>query len=576
MTTIAATNARARFGVSARARNLVAAVLVLAVAALIWLPREPGPIDMRWDGAVYYILGTSLAQGKGYKLLNEPGEIAAVQYPPMLPAAIAAHQRLLGTSDPVLVGRALRATSFLIFLAYALVAFRFFTDYVSTELALLGTMLTLFCMNAWFLSDALFPDVWFGVATLLFLVLVRQRQTVAVSCLTYLSALMSYGLRTIGLAAFAVWVLQSLVRRNYRQAVVRAMLVIVPVAGWQLYVVSVERSAAYLHPAYEYQRAPYLFYNVSYSRNIALRDPFTPEKGRVRIARRVARNLLDVPVAVGETLTASRNYFEAVLHRVFGDRPVARSAIVWGLFAALSIFGAVLVAGGGSVLLRDREWIVPVYLAGYIGAICLTPFPGQFLRYLMPVAAPLALCALILLRTLGLRWPLLLVPALLIELLVFASVQLHDYQAVSYIDAAGRQTSYNLFFYGDDKRGFDEAVDYLHAIAGRASIVAAWAPQWIYLRTGLKAVMPPFEQNVANAERLLEGVPVDYLVVGKDVIGSERYTVPVVSSFSDRWETAYATRTGGWTIYRRRNARSIADTRPTPPESLRPEAVRVR
>lgn len=574
MTTIAATNARTHVGVSARARNAVAAVLVLAVAALIWIPREPGPIDMRWDGAVYYVLGTSLAEGKGYRLLNEPGEIAAVQYPPLLPAVVALHQRLLGTSDPIVVGRALRVTSFLVFVAYALIAFRFFVEYVSTELSLLGTMLTLFCMNAWFLSDALFPDVSFGAATLLFLIFVRRRQTIAGSCFTYLAALMAYGLRTIGVTAFAVWVLQSLVRRNYRQAAVRAMLVIVPVAGWQLYVASVERSAAYVHPAYEYQRAPYLFYNVSYARNIALRDPFTPEKGRVRIARRIARNLLDVPVAIGETLTASRNYFETVLHRLFRDGPVVRPIIVWGLFGVLSLFGGVLVVGGGGVLLRDREWIVPVYLAAYVAAICLTPFPGQFLRYLMPVAAPLALCALVLLRALGPKWPLLLIPALLIQLVVFAWVQVRDYQAVSYVDAAGRRTSYKLFFYGDDKRGFDEAVDYLHANAERASVVAAWAPQWIYLRTGLKAVMPPFEQNVANAERLLEGVPVDYLVVGKDVIASERYSVPVVNSFRDRWDTAFTTPTGGWTIYRRRSVRSIADTRQTQPGNLRPEAAR--
>ncbi len=91
-----------------RARMLsadaVALLVVIAVAALTWLPRSKGPIDLRWDGSVHYILGTSLAQGKGYRLLNEPGEIAAVQYPPLLPAIVAAHQLVLGTSDPWVVG----------------------------------------------------------------------------------------------------------------------------------------------------------------------------------------------------------------------------------------------------------------------------------------------------------------------------------------------------------------------------------------------------------------------------------------------------------------------------------------
>ena len=78
---------------------LILALLALTVAT--WVPRFRGPIDLRWDGATYYVLGTALAEGKGYRLLNEPGDIEAVQYPPLLPALVAAHQWVLGTSDPI-------------------------------------------------------------------------------------------------------------------------------------------------------------------------------------------------------------------------------------------------------------------------------------------------------------------------------------------------------------------------------------------------------------------------------------------------------------------------------------------
>ena len=66
---------------------------------------------MRWDGAVYFILGTSIAEGKGYQLLSEPGEIDEVHYPPLLPAIVALHQRLLGSNDPTIVGHWLRLTT---------------------------------------------------------------------------------------------------------------------------------------------------------------------------------------------------------------------------------------------------------------------------------------------------------------------------------------------------------------------------------------------------------------------------------------------------------------------------------
>ena len=288
--------------------DALAPVLVVLVAVLLWLPRQVGPIDMRWDGGVYYLLGTALAEGRGYRLLNEPGEIEAVQYPPLLPAVVALHQLALGTSDPTTVGRWLRLSSFLVFVAYGLVALWLLTLYLPPARALLGALLSMFCLHAWFLSDALFPEVWFSVATVLFLIFSRTGASRAHSVLAYVCALASYALRTVGIAAFAVWVLESLIRRRFREALVRAVLVLLPVAGWQAHVASVERSEAYMHPAYEYQRAPYLFYNVSYARNVVFRDPFTPEKGQVRIVRRIVRNALDLPVNFGETLSASRGY----------------------------------------------------------------------------------------------------------------------------------------------------------------------------------------------------------------------------------------------------------------------------
>ena len=76
-----------------------AQVLVVAMALLLWVPRLSGPIDLRWDAGVYYVLGRSLATGHGYRILSEPGSPEALQYPPLLPLIVAAHQRVMGTSD---------------------------------------------------------------------------------------------------------------------------------------------------------------------------------------------------------------------------------------------------------------------------------------------------------------------------------------------------------------------------------------------------------------------------------------------------------------------------------------------
>jgi len=88
--------------------DLICGVALLLVWLCVSLPRLNGPIDLRWDASTYYMLGTALAEGKGYRLLNEPGEIESVQYPPLLPLIVAAHQRVMGTSDYLKVGSALR------------------------------------------------------------------------------------------------------------------------------------------------------------------------------------------------------------------------------------------------------------------------------------------------------------------------------------------------------------------------------------------------------------------------------------------------------------------------------------
>jgi hypothetical protein len=533
-----------------RRPDIAAAVLVIGVALALWLPRTRGPIDLRGDAGVYYILGTSLAEGQGYRLLNEPGQIRAVQYPPLLPTIVAAHERLLGTSDPTTVGMWLRRTAFVVFVAFAVVLLWFFRSHLPMPEALLGATVSLLTLHFWFLSDALYPELWFGLTTLLFLICVRNRGAARVPA--YAFAFASYALRTVGVAAFVVWVADSVIRRRFREAAVRAMLALVPVAAWQGYVAMVEHSDGYTHPAYEYQRAPYLFYNVSYARNLALRDPFDPQKGGVILVRRVVRDALELPANLGEILTISRGYLHIGVYAVVGGGAAANRIIAAGLFGALWIVGLVLVGGGIVLQLRHGDWPAPLYLLVYLGALAVTPFQTQYLRYLAPVAALPVLSALVLLRMRGTRatW-LAFATTLFLHLAVVTHVYARDYEPVAYRDACDRPVAYNLFYYGDRDRGFDDAVDYLHSHARAPQIVGAGTPHWVYLRTGLPTVMPPFEHDPEEAQRLLERVPVDYLLVGRDVIASERFTVPVVQTFPERWERVYSAAVGGWSVYRR-------------------------
>jgi hypothetical protein len=155
---------------------------------------------LRWDGGAYYILGTSIAEGKGYRLLNEPGEINSTIHPPLLPAFVAIHQLLLGTNDPVVVGQWLRLSYFLAFIIYIVAAYLMFRFFLTSNYAFVGALVCLLHYNTLFLSDLLFAELLFALTTTLFFICYKRSDKKAFSILSILFILASYGLRAVGVA----------------------------------------------------------------------------------------------------------------------------------------------------------------------------------------------------------------------------------------------------------------------------------------------------------------------------------------------------------------------------------------
>ena len=225
--------------------DLVCALVVLVLSMALWIPRLRGPIDLRWDAGVYYILGTSLYEGKGYRLLNEPGEIRAVQYPPLLPAVVAAHQAVLGTSDFLVVGPWLRVTFFAMSVALALSGYWLARLYLAPVPSLLAAAVAASCFNAYCFTDALYAEIPLAlVAT--WLAIFHHHAVRTGSCtfaaLAGATAVVAFLLRTAGLALLAAWVGESLLRRRFKQAAGRGAVALAPVVLWQGYIAFVTAS----------------------------------------------------------------------------------------------------------------------------------------------------------------------------------------------------------------------------------------------------------------------------------------------------------------------------------------------
>ena len=230
-------------------RDWLCRAVLLLVCIVIWIPRFTGPINFRWDASAYYILGTALSQGHGYRLLNEPGEIEAVQYPPLLPMIVAAVQSVMATTDFFKVGCALRLTYFVFSALLLLMSYALVRKLLSPVYALIvGVMMAISFSTMLEPSDVLYADLPFALASVGFLLCQQKSDRPMFAAASGLLVAAAYLFRTAGLALFLAWIAESLIRRRFGQAAIRVAICALPILLWQAHVWRVTRSYEYQPP----------------------------------------------------------------------------------------------------------------------------------------------------------------------------------------------------------------------------------------------------------------------------------------------------------------------------------------
>jgi hypothetical protein len=539
--------------------------VVLALAIGLWLPRLSGPIDLRYDAGVYYLLGTSLASGHGYRIPSEPGSPEALQYPPLLPAIVATYQRALGTSDPAVVAPWLRRSYAVLFVIYALAVLALAKRFLGQGLAVATAVLCLLHHQTIFLYDLLFAELPFAFVAIVFaLVAGTVRQSPhswlrEFGCFALATA--AFLLRTAGLALLAAWVLEAVTRRRWGVALGRGAVALIPVVAWQAYVSHVRGSDDYARPAYEYQRASYQYYNVSYAENALLVDPFRPELGPLNagtLASRLTTNSSQLLEAFGEAVSTSRAQWEMLLNRpqlkLFGR------AVIPLVFVFVPIYClAAFVISGFFLLVARKAWLLVLLLLGSVALVWTTPWPAQFLRYLAPRLVFLDLCFILAWSSLNsvvrarkpsrantlARAALAGVLAIAFATETFTAVRLFRVRArpeAIVFDPRNAAAPYRLFAHDETWQDWEKAVHWIDAHASRDAIVATTAPHFCYLLTGLRAVLPPMESDTSEELRLLAAVPVSHVIIDKlEFLNvSRRYAGPAVESAPTDWRLVHS------------------------------------
>lgn len=553
----------------------IAVITLIAVVLVLSLPKIRGPIDLRYDGSVYYILGTSLAQGQGYRLLNEPGAIEAIQYPPLLPAFIALNQLLLDSDDPFVVGQALRITYHILYLAFVLFTFVLARRFVSITVALSVGLISALNVYSYFLADLCFTEIPYALLTIIFLLLVDTKWRVT-TLLCGVIASAAYLLKTSGIALLAAWILEAVFERNYRACLIRGIIIAVPVLAWQAHIWHVKSSQEYNIPAYGYQRAPWQFYNVTYADNLALVDPYSPELGTLDakgMIQRITNNMFHLPLELGEGTTVPKDTWRWPVFLILSFLPVKIGDHPWDLIIEATIAGpllaGILVMAGFVVMLRSRERLAVVYVLLSLGLICMTPWPEQKTRYLMPLISLLALAlirgTITVVTWMTHRWSILswIPPTNVLSfiLLMIIAVQVtttywtytYAHQPVELRDRHGSIHHQRLFYYDQRWQGYERALRWLDDHVDQNAIISTTCPPYLHLRIGRRAVMPPFESQPDRCLTMLENVPVDYVVVdGLNLLRKGgQYAEPALKTAPDHWSKVFDDLEGEVRIYRR-------------------------
>jgi hypothetical protein len=576
--------------VSIRAADRVNLALLLLIVVGLWLPRLHGPIDLRWDAGSYYLTGVALASGKGYRILSEPGDIAAIQYPPLLPAIVAGVSLAAGDSDPPVLGHYLRLLYFVLSIANSLAAYIVARRFLPPGWALFAALIPTLHTHTIFMSDILFAELPYSLITLLFFLCVlpadnRRAAIAEVRPRLWLSgslAAAAFLIRTAGIALLVAWIVDNALCRQWRSALIALSLAVLCVGGWQAYAWRIKTDPAYTSPAYPYQRAAYQFYNVSYFDNLQYIDPFRPELGKIGWfdwAARAGRNLRPMIARIGESITAPRKWGQSAKSGANTIRRIIREQLS-PLQHGVYVF-ALLPIAGLLILAWRREWLLPTYVAASLALICITPWPSQFLRYLSPLAPVLSILTAIALMALTKLFSWILprassvlapAPAIVIASLIFVIqiLALHrmfgaDADRATYRERNGREEVYSLFYYDRFWKAQNAAMDWLATTAGHKDVVVTSTPHLVAIWAGIKAVMPPFEPDPAIAQALIDSIPAKYLVIDSfqpPLDMASRYLAPIVKRFPERWKRVYSVADGGVQVYERRDNDTASESKP--------------
>ena len=238
-----------------------------------------------------------------------------------------------------------------------------------------------------------------------------------------------------------------------------------------------------------------------------------------------------MPAALGEAVSAPKSCWQSALERM--ERLLGQHLLPVGVVWVPILGFGTLVVAGVVILTRRGAWLMVFIILASVGLVCMTPWPDQFTRYLVPLAPFLTIAAVSGLvphrcrtagagtwsgdhsRTCGDSPASWCSPSSCRRPCCEVGVPCHQSaDAISFVPGASDADAARFFFHDRSWRAWEEAVG-----LDRRARATRRDRRHEHLRTNAicsRAVVPcfqPMEIDPAQARRLLEAVPVSYVIV---------------------------------------------------------------
>lgn len=456
-----------------RTRDAWVSWLILGVSlALLWsFVLRSGPEAGGFgDDGVYLATGKALAEGRGYRHIELPGEPLQTKYPPLYPLALAALWRLqpkLLDHPELIRGFNLLCWSLGSVLACHVMArtWRLPRWLIASGVALATLSPLTRSLVGGAMSESLFLCLTMAA---LALGVTPRRRALGKPLAAALCAATAFLTRTVGISA-AVAVLATLIaRRRIRAALVAGAVVGIALVGWAAWT----RHARTLNAALPASTA--LAYDLDYSIWLP-RDVGTA-------ARVVLHNTADATLSLSELLVPlPPAWLEPNQTGLAGGWPLA---VIVVLVLAFTKWGAITTW-------RRRQPLLHVYLWISIVLILIWPYESlRFLVPLLPILATLLLAGIgdVARRVFGRKRPLAATPVIALVVMV------GGWRALSMVTPdVWRERAVAV------TREVDALADLIRRTTPESAVIAAPRGGYLYLRTGRKFVPPmPYDQPITD------------------------------------------------------------------------------